>query len=121
MSPSEISLPAPTWTAVPMRAKIDDWHVEALADPATQFLVARGTAHLLRLEPEASIAFVTAEHPLVRAANTQQLVLLGWFRDARVVLLELEPDNEILAPPPHARFEELRPVAMRCRPKMLDC
>ena len=63
--------------------EIDDWHVEALADPATQFLVARGTTHLLRLEPEASIAFVTAEHPLVRAANTQQLVLLGWFRDAR--------------------------------------
>lgn len=88
-----------------------DWLSEALADPATRYLLARGTSHLLHVEPEPSIAFVNADHPFVRAASAQQLVLLGWYRGARSVLLELDADRELHPAVPGARFEELRPLA----------
>ncbi len=54
------------------------------------------------------------DHPLIRAAEESQLVLLGWFRGVRTVLLDLGPistqdtEPELL---PGARFEELRPLA----------
>ena len=85
-----------------------DWQAEALADPTTQYLIARGTAHLLRVEPEPSIAFVTADHPLVRSARPQQLMLLGWYRQTRAMLLELDSNEELRPPVAGARFEELR-------------
>jgi len=88
----------------------EEWHAEALADPDAQYLIARGTSHLLRVEPDPTIAFVTAEHPVVRTASTQQLVLLGWFRHARTVLVELEEGRELNPPLPGTRFEELRPL-----------
>lgn len=87
-----------------------DWHIEALSDPSTRFVAARGTAHLLHPEPEPRIAFLTSEHPAVRSAREEQLVLLGWFRGARCVLVELETGDgaELL---PGTRFEELRPLS----------
>ncbi len=89
------------------------WREEAVSDPTTLYVVAHGTTHLLHGEPEPRIAFVTGEHPLVRAAGDSQLVLLGWFRGARCVLVELDTAagaEAARASVPGARFEELRPL-----------
>ena len=84
-----------------------DWQEAALADPDTLFLLARGTAHPIAAE-EPRVAFVGRDHPLVRGAARESLVLLGWFQQARCVLVQLGED----APAPSgARFEELRPLA----------
>ena len=91
-----------------------DWLAEARADVGTLYMVSRGTTQLLLAQPEPHIAFVTGDHPLIRAAEEAQLVLLGWFRGVRTVLLDLGPistqdtEAELL---PGARFEELRPLA----------
>jgi NAD+ diphosphatase len=88
----------------------NDWQAEALADPNTRYLIARGTSHLLYIEPDPAIAFVTAEHPIVQKASSEQLVLLGWFQDTRSVLIELGEQHELSPEVPGTRFEELRPV-----------
>src|SRR5262245_10225525 len=77
-------------------------------------MVSRGTTQLLLAQPAPHIAFVPADHPLIRAADLSHFVLLRWFRGVRTVLLALGPTNtqdteaELL---PGARFEELRPLA----------
>lgn len=91
-----------------------DWLASARADSSTLYMVSRGTTQLLLAQPEPRIAFVPADHPLIRAADESQLVLMGWFRGVRTVLLDLGPistqdtEEELL---PGARFEELRPLA----------
>jgi len=91
-----------------------DWLASAREDSSTLYMVSRGTTQLLLAQPEPRIAFVPADHPLIRAADESQLVLMGWFRGQRTVLLDLGPINtqdteeELL---PGARFEELRPLA----------
>ncbi len=86
------------------------WIELARRDPGTRYLVSRGSAQLLALGNAPAIAFLDNEHPLVTAAADTQLVLLGWFRDTRVVLLDLPP--EVVAPLPEGTgFEELRPLA----------
>jgi NAD+ diphosphatase len=45
----------------------------------------------------------------VRAAASRDLVLLGWFRGARCVLVDLPADASVAAPE-GTRFEELRPL-----------
>ena len=84
-----------------------DWREAALADPGTLFLLARGTAHPIGGE-QPQVAFVHADHPQVQSAPLESLLLLGWYRDARCVLVQLGEDAP---PPPGARFEELRPLA----------
>jgi NAD+ diphosphatase len=91
-----------------------DWLATARSDTSTLYVVSRGTTQLLLAQPEPHIAFVSGDHPLIRAAEESQLVLLGWFRGVRTVLLDLGPistqdtEPELL---PGARFEELRPLA----------
>jgi NAD+ diphosphatase len=91
-----------------------DWLAAARGDPATLYVVSRGTTQLIVAQPEPHIAFVSGDHPLVQAADESQLVLLGWFRGVRSVLLDLGPvsmedeEGELV---PGARFEELRPLA----------
>ncbi|HVW70977.1 MAG TPA: NAD(+) diphosphatase [Steroidobacteraceae bacterium] len=85
------------------------WLGAALADPATIYLFAKGTAQLLHTKPEPRIAFVTREHPALREVSERQFVLLGWFRGARSVLVELETDSAVELPE-GATFEELRPL-----------
>lgn len=92
----------------------DAWWDDARADPGTRYLLARGTAQLVRGErPE--VAFLAGDHPLVQRAARETGLLLGWYRDARCVLLELdlpaEHDPAELTGLPDARFEELRPLA----------
>src|SRR5207248_166806 len=83
----------------------------ARADPATLYLVGHGTAHLLHAQSPPRIAFLAHGAPLVRAAADEtSLVLLGWFRGMRCVLLDLPPGQAVGAPAGTA-FEELRPLA----------
>ena len=87
-----------------------DWIASARADPATLYLVGHGTAHLLHADSPPRIAFLAHGAPLVRAADEASLVLLGWFRGMRCVLLDLPPGQAVGAPAGTA-FEELRPLA----------
>lgn len=91
-----------------------DWLAAARADSGTLYIVSRGTTQLLVEQPEPHIAFVPGDHPLIRAADESQLVLMGWFRGARTVLLDLGPISTQDSEPellPGARFEELRPLS----------
>jgi NAD+ diphosphatase len=87
--------------------EIEHWLEDARRDGSTRYLFIHGTALGIRGEP-AEAAFVSGEHPLVQAAAPETLVLLGWFREARCVLVQLDA----AAPAPaDMRFEELRPLA----------
>ena len=88
-----------------------DWAQAALSDPQTLYLLGSGTRHLVYTQPEPRIAFLDGGGAAVLAAGDQsRLVLLGWFRERRCVLVEVGDD-----PPPelprHASFEELRPLS----------
>jgi NAD+ diphosphatase len=86
-----------------------DWARAAMADPATRFLLARGTSHLMQIEPAGTIAFLDARYPGLASLDESQLVLLGWFRGNRCVLVDLTADERATAPA-GTRFEELRPL-----------
>jgi NAD+ diphosphatase len=86
------------------------WLEAALADPATLYMVGKGTAQLVRTQPEPRIEFLTPAHPIVREARPEELVLLGWFRGVRCVLIQLEPER-VVSVPEGATFEELRPLS----------
>src|SRR5256885_14459783 len=92
-----------------------DWIASARADPATVYLVGHGTAHLLHTDSPPRIAFLAHGAPLVRAADEASLVLLGWFRGMRCVLLDLPPGQAVGAPAGTA-VEELRPPAPLAAP-----
>src|ERR1700754_2632104 len=66
-----------------------DWLSAALKDPETLYVVARDTAQLVYLGDQPRIAFLTQQHPLVSDPDPNSLVLLGWFKGARCLLLEL--------------------------------
>ena len=87
-----------------------DWRAQAAADPATLYVVACGTAHLVYSDPAPRIAFLHGDHALVISAHESQRVLLGWFRGARCVLVEL-PEARADALPAGTRLEELRLIA----------
>jgi NAD+ diphosphatase len=97
-----------------------DWLNAAREDSSTLYIVSRGTTQLVISQPEPRIAFLTGDHPLVRAAEQSQLVLLGWFRGVRSVMVDLGPASEPATEPewlPGARFEELRPLANNLPPE----
>ena len=87
-----------------------DWSASALSDPDTLFIMARDTAQLVYTEPQPRIAFVTREHPALHQPDPHSLVLLGWYKGARCVLVELG-DTQPFETPPGASFEELRPLS----------
>src|SRR5260370_28472572 len=87
-----------------------DWIAAARADPATIHLAGHGPGLRLHVDPPPRIAFLAHGAPLVRAADEGSLVLLGWFRGTRCVLLDLPPGQAVGAPAGTA-FEELRPLA----------
>jgi NAD+ diphosphatase len=107
MSASPISYPAAAALQRRAEARLQpDWAQAALSDPATRFLISRGTSHLIRREPQTQIAFVGAGHELLAGVDPSRLVLLGWFHGERCVLVDLAPENS--ASVPGASFEELR-------------
>jgi NAD+ diphosphatase len=85
------------------------WIEHARADPGTRYLFGRGSAQLVRARGEPGIAFLDNGAPQVRALGDAQLVLLGWFRGARLVFADL-PAHEPFELPPGTSFEELRPL-----------
>jgi len=87
-----------------------EWPSPALSDPETLYIVARDTAQLVYTGPQPRIAFITREHPALRDPDPHALVLLGWYKGARCVLLELAPSQEFDTPE-GATFEELRPLS----------
>jgi NAD+ diphosphatase len=89
-----------------------DWHIEALRDSSTRFVLTQGTAQLIRSEPRPHVEFVDARHPLVAEARPESMLLLGWYHETRCVLVEVDATSVQRHPPPaEARFEELRPLA----------
>jgi NAD+ diphosphatase len=90
------------------------WLEAAREDTETLYLIGRGTTHLVYTEPQPGIAFLTHEHPVVREVHPSRLTLLGWFRDTRCVLVDLEPEHE-LDTLPGASFQELRPLSPMLR------
>jgi NAD+ diphosphatase len=86
------------------------WLEAALADVATVYMVGKGTTQLVRAHPEPHIEFLSPDHPIVREARSQELVLLGWFRGVRCVLIQLEPERSVSVPE-GASLEELRPLS----------
>jgi NAD+ diphosphatase len=92
-----------------------DWVEAARAADETLFIAARGTLQLVSRQPEAGIAFLGADHPLVAGAADADLVLLGWHAGRRCVLVETLVEPPAL--PPGATFEELRPLLATLRPE----
>jgi NAD+ diphosphatase len=90
--------------------ELADWPASALSDPETLYIVARDTAQLVYAGPQPRIAFVTREHALLREPDPHSLVLLGWYKGVRCVLVELGV-TQPFETPPGATFEELRPLS----------
>jgi NAD+ diphosphatase len=86
-----------------------EWLAAAGADPATRYVIAQGTAQLVRSGAAPHIAFLSGDAPLVKAADAASSTLLGWFQGARCVLVEL-PAGTSASLPPDATFQELRPL-----------
>ena len=98
--------------------ELEGWWDEARGDPQTRYVLSRGTAQLVRGEPRPEVAFLGGDHPLVQRASREAMLLLGWYRDARCVLVEVDdcdapPDRDAAETVglPGVRFEELRPLA----------
>jgi NAD+ diphosphatase len=87
----------------------EQWVTAARADPATLYVVGRGTCQLVAGDPPRA-ALLGAAEPLAREAPDEALTLLGWFRGTRCVLIDLPPGREPVLPA-GARFEELRGLA----------
>ena len=82
------------------------------ADPHAQYLVARGTAHLLHIEPEPRIDFHAIGHPLVAGIEESRHVYLGRFRGRPTVMVELPAEGSLEIE--ETRFQELRPRGGEC-------
>jgi NAD+ diphosphatase len=94
------------------RAELRDdpaWVSAARADPATRYLLSAGAAQLVTGGATTEIAFLDGGHSLVATAPDAELTLLGWFRGARCVLVELRDPGVDL--PVDTELRELRPLA----------
>ena len=85
-----------------------DWASRALSDRGAQFILSCGTRHLVRRAPGTAIAFLDCTHPLVRGADPEQLVQLGWFQGVRCVLVNVLTESADW--PAGTQLEELRPL-----------
>jgi NAD+ diphosphatase len=85
------------------------WLGAARADPATRYLLSRGTTQLLQSGSEPHIAFLSNGAPLLEALDPACLVLLGWFHGTRCVLVDL-PTGQAPPLPAGTELQELRPL-----------
>lgn len=95
------------------RAELRDdpaWIAAARADPATRYVLGSGATQLVTIGASAEIAFLAGDHALVTSAGEAALTLLGWFRGARCVLLDVDATSE-LSLPTDTELRELRPLA----------
>jgi NAD+ diphosphatase len=95
------------------RRPADHWLHQARSDPQTRVVVARGTAQLIRYQPQTQIVFASMAQPVIAALDASRLLLLGWFEGQRCVLADLPP--EVSFELPGTRFEELRPLLAQLR------
>ena len=96
------------------RAELRDdpqWVGAARADPETRYVLGAGAAQLVTSGASLEIAFLSGGHPLVAAARDDALTLLGWFRGARCVLVELGEPAAAPEFPSGTELRELRPLA----------
>jgi NAD+ diphosphatase len=87
------------------------WAAAARADAATLYVVGTAGAQLVSSGPTTDIAFLAGHDALVAGASDSSLTLLGWFRGARCVLVELPEPAAPDALPPGTELRELRPLA----------
>lgn len=87
-----------------------DWLEAALADERALFVVSRGTAQLVRKAAQPAIEFLPRTHPLLSGLDPRRLVLLGWFRGSRCLLVEIDPLTPFETPA-GTGFDELRALA----------
>lgn len=89
-----------------------DWLEEARADPDALYVVMRGSLALLHSShAQPSLALLSASDERVRSvADPERLLLLGWYREHRCLLLEL-PEDLPEATRGAESFAELRPLA----------
>jgi NAD+ diphosphatase len=97
------------------RAELRDdpaWITAARGDAATRYLLGSGSLQLISGGTSMEIAFLDGSNALVAAAQDTELTLLGWFRGARCVLVELtDPDAARLSLPADTELRELRSLA----------
>jgi NAD+ diphosphatase len=96
------------------RAEMRDdprWVLAARSDPGTRYVLGTGAAQLVTGAGSIEVAFLTGDDPLVAAAHDEDLTLLGWFRDARCVLVELREPSAAAKLPAGTELRELRPLA----------
>jgi NAD+ diphosphatase len=84
-----------------------EWVSEALADPATRFVLLSALKPMVRRDPQPSVALLAADDRLVRGRDPAGMVLLGWHRECRCLLIEAAPEETA---PVDCYFEELRPL-----------
>jgi NAD+ diphosphatase len=97
------------------RAELRDdpaWVTTARADAGTRYLLSSGATHPVSGADSTDVAFLDGSHLLVADAPDEALTLLGWFRGARCVLVEL-PDTDAAraSMPAGTELRELRPLA----------
>jgi NAD+ diphosphatase len=97
------------------RAELRDdpqWLSAARADPETRYVLAAGAAQLV-IVPSVDIALLRNGDALVAGADESSFTLLGWFRGARTLLVEISPDvmPAGVALPEATELRELRPLA----------
>ncbi len=96
------------------RAELRDdpgWVAAARADPATRYVLEFGATQLLTSGDSLEIAFLTGDHALVAAAADEEFTLLGWFRGARCVLIDVRDARVAESLPGGTQMRELRPFA----------
>ena len=100
----------------------EGWLAEAQADAGTLYVAMRDGAALIHPSnahptegTPARIAFLEGHDPRVQAAlSPERAVLLGWFREQRCLMVELDAGTE--AREPFERFAELRPLISELDP-----
>jgi NAD+ diphosphatase len=90
-----------------------DWLAEARGDSHTIYICMREGAALVRagdLAGTTNVAFLSGEDPRVAGTvDPERIVLLGWYRERRCLLLDLPPETAIETQ--GESFAELRPLA----------
>jgi NAD+ diphosphatase len=91
----------------------EDWLAEARGDARTIYICMREGAALVRagdLAGTTHVAFLSGEDPRVSGTmDPERIVLLGWYRDQRCLLVDLPAERAIEAR--GETFAELRPLA----------
>ena len=113
----------PTLFSVPFlerRAELRDdpaWLAAARTDADTRYVVTAGSMQLVATGDPVEIAFLPGDHPLVLAVAEEDFTLLGWFRGARTVLVELREAAAAGQLPASTELRELRPLAPALSPE----